>query len=176
MNSERQALRRRYTSLGMGELTAAAMFAVIAASGTLPITDTADGTLSLWSALTPLLVILVQAGVYWLLARDWAGRAPMPRRIAAVYRGLRALVPILLVAGLFGIVVWFPTGASSALVVVVWLFGIVEYVNYFVVRLSYPIRQWPFLVTQWRTPRLVKDFSGSGWCLPSDRDAGVGGK
>lgn len=154
ISARRTRLRRRCTSLGLGELTAAAVFAIIAASGMLP----ATATLSLWSALVPLLAILVQAGVYWLLARDWAGRSPMPRRMAAIYRGLRMLDPLLLAAGLVGVIVWFPAGAGAVLVVAVWLFGVVEYLNYFVVRLSYPLHRWPSVVTQWRTPRLVKDL------------------
>jgi hypothetical protein len=100
----------------------------------------------------------VQAGVYWLVARGWAGQTRMPRRIATVCRGLRILDPLLLAAGLAGVIAWFPTGARAVLVVAVWLFGVVEYLNYFVVRLSYPLHRWPCLVTQWRTPRLVKDL------------------
>jgi len=153
-----ERLRRTYTSLGMGELTAAAVFAVIAAGGMLPVTTTVEGRLALWSALAPLLAILVQAGVYWLLARAWAGRAPMPGRIAGVYRGLRILDPILLAAGLLGVIVWFPAGADAVLVLVVWLFGVLEYLNYFVVRLAYPAHRWPSEVTRWRTPRLVRDL------------------
>ncbi|MDL4773949.1 MULTISPECIES: hypothetical protein [Thermomonosporaceae] len=159
MGSERHTrLRRKYTSLGIGELVAAAVFVTIAVSGVLPVTNIAP---SLWSALLPLLVILVQAGAYWLLARRWAGRAPMPGRMAATYRALRVLDPILLAAGLIGVIVWFPTGAGTVLVVAVWLFGVVEYLNYFVVRLSYPVHQWPSLVTQWRIPRLIKDLRQS---------------
>ncbi|MFC4374746.1 hypothetical protein ACFO5K_11615 [Nocardia halotolerans] len=156
-----RTLRRRYTSLGTGELAAAAVFAAIAVSGLLPVTSTRDGALALWSALAPLLVILVQAGVYWLSARGWAGRTPMPRRVAATYRALRVLDPVLLAAGLIGVIVWLPAGAGALLVVGVWLFGVVEYLNYFVVRLSYPFHRWAALVTQWRTPRLVADLRES---------------
>jgi len=152
-----ERLRRRYTSLGMGELTATAVFAIIAASGMLPVTRTWTGALSLWSALLPLLVILVQAGVYWLLARGWAGRGRMPRRIAATYRCFRLLDPLLLMAGLAGVIAWFPREAGAVLVIAAWLFGVVEYLNYFVVRLSYPLHRWPSLVGRWRTPRLVQD-------------------
>lgn len=157
-----ESLRRRYTSLGMGELVAAAVFAVVAASGMLPVTGTREGALALWSTLVPLLVILVQVGAYWLLARGWAGRTRMPRRVARVYRGFRILDAVLLAAGLIGVIVWFPAGAGAVLVVAAWLFGVVEYLNYFVVRLSYPLHRWPFFVTQWRTPRLVKDLRTAG--------------
>ena len=39
----------------------------------------------------------------------------------------------------------------------VWAFAVVEHVNYFVVRLSYPATEWFGAVTRWRTPRLVQD-------------------
>ncbi len=41
----------------------------------------------------------------------------------------------------------------------VWLFGVLEYVNYFVVRLSYPVTQWFILVGRRRTPAIVRDVS-----------------
>lgn len=44
-------------------------------------------------------------------------------------------------------------------VVGVWVFGVLEYVNYFVVRLSYPIHRWLTTVGQWHTPQLVQDLN-----------------
>lgn len=162
MTSEGQErLLRRCTSLGVGELTAAAVFAVVAGSRVLPVIESRRDALALWSALVPLLAILVQPGVYWLLSRSWAGRTRMPAGIAAGYRAFRMLDPILLVLGLIGVLVWFPTGAGAVLVVGIWLFGVVEYLNYFVIRLAYPVRHWPARVAQRRTPRLIKDIRRS---------------
>lgn len=159
LSGERSAdSRRKYARLGFGELTAAAVFAFLAASGVLPVSQNAEGSLALWSGLAPLLVILVQAGTYWLLARGWVGCAPMPSRVAHAYRAFRVVDPVMLAAGLTGVLVWLPSGASAVLILGVWLFGVIEYVNYFVVRLAYPIHQWPFLIAQWRSPRLVKDL------------------
>jgi hypothetical protein len=158
---EPAGLRRAYTSLGLGELSAAAVFALVAVSGALPVARSGAGQRALWSALIPLLVILVQAGVYWLLARRWVGRAPMPAAIAAAYRLFRVLDPVLLAAGLAGAVVFGPSGGGAVLVAGVWLLGVVEYVNYFVVRLAYPLRQWPSRVTRWRTPQLVQDLDAA---------------
>lgn len=150
--------RRRYLNLGLGELVAAAMFAVVAAVSVAPRLDERAGV-ALWAALVPLLVILVQAGTYWLSARTWVAKAPMPSTIAAAYRGFRIADPALLVLG--GLVLaWFwPTSPiAGGFVVGVWAFGVVEYLNYFVVRLAYPARAWFSVVGQWRTPRLVKDL------------------
>lgn len=154
----RRLRRRQYLNLGLGELFAAAVFAGIAASGLVPGTDTP----ALWWALTPLLAILVQAGIHWLSARRWVGRATMPGAMASAYLALRLINPLLLTAGLVGMIAQFPDGGAAALTIAVWLFGVLEYLNYFVVRLSYPIHRWASTVTQWRTPQLVKDIRAAG--------------
>ena len=155
-------MRRKYLSLGTGELVAAAVFAVVAISVVMPRLEVPQDSAALWSALAPLLIILVQAGAYWLLARNWVELAPMPTSLAAFYRAFRVLDAGFLVAGLVGVLVWLPDHVGVALaIVVVWIFGVVEYVNYFVVRLSYPIRRLPFVVGQWRTPRLVQDLNAA---------------
>jgi hypothetical protein len=153
----RDALLRRYLRLGAGELTAAAVFACVAVA-----TEMSDreARIALWSALTPLLTILVQAGAYWLLARRWVGRRPMPAGLARLYRVLRPLDAGLLLAGIVGVVVWAPGDVVvTAAIVAVWLLGVVEFVNYFVVRLAYPPHRWLGSVGRLRTPRLVLDMT-----------------
>lgn len=159
----REELRRRYLSLGFGELVAATTFVV---AGVVVVSRgwSDDSARALWSALIPLLVVLVQGGAYWLLARRWVTLAPMPTGLARVFRVLRAVDPVVLGAGLVGVVTWWPASATeAALVAFVWLFGVIEYVNYFHVRLAYPVSQWFSRVRQWRTPQLVKDLRGVGW-------------
>lgn len=41
----------------------------------------------------------------------------------------------------------------------VLLFAVVEYVNYYVARLAYPVSRWFTEVGQWRTPRLMIDVN-----------------
>ncbi|KGM14849.1 hypothetical protein N867_14915, partial [Actinotalea fermentans ATCC 43279 = JCM 9966 = DSM 3133] len=113
---------------------------------------------ALWSAVVPLLVVLVQAGAYWLLARTYVGRAPMPTAAAAAFRACRVADVVVLAAGLAGVVVWWPGGVAGVLVAGVWAFGVVEYVNYFAVRLSWPARTWLAGVRSRRVPRLVLDL------------------
>ena len=38
------------------------------------------------------------------------------------------------------------------------VFGLIEYLNYFHVRLSYPWSTWASQVGRWSTPRLVRDL------------------
>lgn len=151
-------LRRKYLSLGTGELTAAAVFGAVAAASVGP---RLDGTAraALWSAVVPLLLVLLQGGAYWLLARRWVlGPRTMPVRLAAVYRAFSVANLVVLAAGLAGIGLWWPdTWPAAGTVMVVWVFGLIEYLNYFVVRLSYPLGRWRAGVRRWRTPRLVVD-------------------
>jgi len=83
----------------------------------------------------------------------------MPFGVAATYHLLRVLDAGLLTAGLCAVIVWWPNQTvASIFVMTVWLFGLVEYINYFHVRLSYPLRRWFTTLGQWRTPQLVKDM------------------
>jgi hypothetical protein len=163
MSTERRAaLRRKYLSLGLGELVAALVFAVVAAVLIAPRFSAGSNAAALWSALIPLLIILVQAGAYWLAARRWVELRPMPPAWAGAYRVLRVADAAVLTAGLVGVITWWPDSLGPALLVLaVWTFGVLEYVNYFVVRLAYPMGQWFRTVGQWRTPRLVQDLTGA---------------
>ncbi|MET3511511.1 MULTISPECIES: hypothetical protein [Plantibacter] len=157
-DDRRTVLRGRYLSLGLGELFAAVVFIWVASVSMLPLLERPSDALAFWSALVPLLVILVQAGVYWLLARRWVRQGTMPRGLAAIYRGFRVLDAVLLLAGLIGIIVWFPAHPFAVIgIPFVWLLGVIEYVNYFVVRLAYPPSVWFKRIGEWRTPRLMQD-------------------
>ncbi len=84
----------------------------------------------------------------------------MPSNLARLYRVFQIMDPLLLMAGLVGVLVWWPDNPwVAALVLFVWAFGVIEYLNYFVVRLSYPASEWMAKVRQLRRPRLVKDIS-----------------
>lgn len=163
MSAERRgALHRKYLSLGVGELVAALVFAVVATVFVAPRLSADSDAAALWSALIPLLVILVQAGTYWLAARSWVEQRPMPTAWAGTFRLFRVADAAMLAAGLVGMIVWWPDSVGTTLLVLaVWTFGVIEYVNYFVVRLAYPIGRWLTTVGQWRTPRLVQDLKGA---------------
>ena len=151
-----EPLRRRFLSLGLGEIVAAAVFALVPTQ--LPFIAADGAEAALWSALLPLLFILVQAGIYWLLARHHLP-GPIPRTTAGVYRSLRIINPLVLLASGIGIVVTWPgTSLSAVLIIAVWLFAVAEYVNYFHFRLSYPWSMWAGQVGRWSTPRLVRDL------------------
>ena len=136
------------------------MFAYIAVATDIANESGPDGRIALWAALTPLLIILVQAGAYWLLARCWLGRRPMPIGLATLYRVFRVVDAVLLVVGIIGVIVWAPDeGVVTAALVADWLVALVEFANYFVVRPAYPPRRWLRSVGRLRTPRLVLDMT-----------------
>ena len=146
--------RRRYLSLGAGELVAAAVFALVLPRLVVEVDRTA-----LWAALVPLLAILLQAGGYWLAARRWVARGPMPTALARLYRGFRWLDVVLLLGGLVGVLLWWPARPSGAVLVSsILLLAVIEYLNYFVVRLAYQPSRWWRSVRQARTPRLLQDL------------------
>ena len=117
---------------------------------------------ALWFALVPLLVVLRQAGVYWLLARSWVERAPMPATLSSPYCTYRVVGFLLLSLGLVGVIAFRPDNLSLATAfVAAWAFGVVEYVNYFVVRLSYPTTRWLATVGKWRVSTLAKHMKAA---------------
>ena len=86
----------------------------------------------------------------------------MPRWVAATCAALRVLNPALLLAGLFGLVVTWPASAPLAWSLLgIWGFAVIEYVNYYVVRLSYQPLAWFARVGEWRKPRLVQDLDAA---------------
>ncbi|MGB3258765.1 MAG: hypothetical protein WBG89_05145 [Ornithinimicrobium sp.] len=155
----RSQLRRKYLSLGLGELFAVTLFIwVVFLWSNLELFSDQERR-SFLAGFAGLVIVLTQAGMYWLLARRWVEVRPMPRQLARLYRLFQVFdVLVLLAAGAY-IAVHLPrTGWAGIASVTVWLFAVVEFVNYYMVRLSYPWTQWLGKVTQWRTPRLVQDL------------------
>lgn len=151
-------LRRTYLRLGLGETAAAAVFCGAMLCAVAPRLGSGSGRAAVWAALVPLIVVLAQAGLYWLLARSWIGRGAMPPALRRLYRCFRVVDAVLLAAGLAMVVVLRPSVGAFVFALLIWTFGLAEYVNYFFVRLSYPAGRWFSEVGRRRTPRLAKDL------------------
>lgn len=134
--------------LGTGELAAAAVFAVVS----LGAPDI------VWAGVAPLVVVLAQAGGYWLLARRWVPGGRMPKSVAMLYRVFRLANPLLLAATAIALLTNAVAAVAFVVAVGAWTFAAVEHVNYYVVRLAYPPARWWTTVRRWRTPRLVRDL------------------
>lgn len=137
-----------------------AVILAVAAFVFVPRRDPADRPAFLLSLL-PLVAVLLQGAAYWWLASRWAVTGRMGPRTAATYRAFRALDPLLWTACLLGVVLLGPSGGAAALCGIALLFGAVEYLNYYVVRLSYPWAEWLGGVGRLSTPRLVRDLRTS---------------
>lgn len=147
-------LRRRLTSLGLGELASAALFCVVAVL-------LFDGQPRPWLgvlATAPLVLVLVSAGIFWLAASRWVPGGVMPIWMARLYLAARWVLPAVELAS-FAVLVytWPGLGLSTGLATAALLLGAAEYVNYFVVRISYPAVGWMREVRQRRIPRLMRE-------------------
>jgi hypothetical protein len=142
------------------------VFVVVAWTSVAPLLGP-DDVRALWSAVVPLVLILVQAGVYWLAARSWVGVGRMPPAVASAYRAMRVANVVMLAAGLVGAMVWWQGSPLVALMVLaIWLFGVAEHVNYYVVRLAYPPSRWFSRVRAGRTPTLWRDMRSARSARP----------
>lgn len=146
-------LRRQYLNLGLGELAAVAAF--FGAYWLLrPRLGGDTGTIVI--VLSTLAFVLVQGSAYSLLARTWIpGRMPVP--LAGVYRVLRWLNPVALAA--LAVLIVLRPGSSPWLSSGLWLFALIEYVNYFWIRLSYPLSHWLARVAARRPSVLARDLA-----------------
>lgn len=91
--------------------------------------------------LYPLLVlsfILIQGSVYWfILLKRMSTLKFRSAYVANIYRILKIIDVILLCIGIPIIILNYSNIAVTTLSVFIWLFSIIEWINYYVVRLSY---------------------------------------
>lgn len=151
------ALRRKYLHLGTGELASAGVFLFIAIKASL---SAAPATKLMGFTFLPLVTILVGVGCYWLHAYNRISRSVLSKSFARSLVKLRLIHVILMLLGFLALLFVIPLVSlphallgSAALV-----FALLEHINYFYVRLAYPIQSWASEVRQCRTPRLRKDL------------------
>lgn len=91
--------------------------------------------------LYPLLVlsfILVQGAVYWfILLRRMSTPKFLLAYVGNIYRILKIIDAILLCIGIPIIILNYGNIAVTTFSVFIWLFSVIEWINYYVVRLSY---------------------------------------
>ena len=141
LEARRDHLRRAFSGLAAGELAAATSFAVALAAVTRTSALRTDATV-LWLCLLPLEFVLVQGATYWFAARSWVKRSPMPVPLRRLFTVLTWLDPVVLLAGAVVLAVGRPTAPAAALGALCLAFGVVEYVNDFGIRVSYPWPSW----------------------------------
>ena len=139
MNIQKENVRKELVSLCLGEFTAVLSFWFCF--------FLLKNRLSDWSSLATILYplslltfILLQGSIYWAilirrLSKPQFGSGSVPK----LYGGFRILDLILLISG-FPFIVWNTQNIlGTILAALIQLFALIEWVNYFLVRLSYSL-------------------------------------
>ena len=139
MNIQKEKVRKVLVSLCLGELTAVLSFWFCFFLLKNRLSDW-NGLISILYPLSLLTFILLQGSIYWAilmrrLSNPQFGSGSVPK----LYGGFRILDLVLLISG-FPFIVW---NAQSVLVTIlatlIQLFALIEWVNYFLLRLSYSL-------------------------------------
>ena len=139
MNIQKEKVRKELMSLCLGEFTAVLSFwfCFFLLKNRL---GEVNSLVSILYPLSLLTFILLQGSIYWAilirrLSKPQFGSGNVPK----IYGGLRILDLVLLISG-FPFIVW---NAQSVLVTIlatlIQLFALIEWVNYFLLRLSYSL-------------------------------------
>ena len=139
MNIQKEKVRKELVSLCLGEFTAvlSIWFCFFLLKNRLGDVNSLVNVLYPLSLLT---FILLQGSIYWAilirrLSKPQFGSGNVPR----VYGGLRILDLVLVIAG-FPFIVWNTQSVQVAIIAALTqLFALIEWVNYFLVRLSYSL-------------------------------------
>ena len=139
MNIQKEKVRKELMSLCFGELTAVLSFWFCFFLLKNRLSDW-NGLISILYPLSLLTFILLQGSIYWAilirrLSKPQFGSASVPK----LYSGFRILDLVLLISG-FPFIVWNTQSVQVAvLATLIELFALIEWVNYFLLRLSYSL-------------------------------------
>ena len=149
MHIQKEKVRKELVSLCLGEFTAVLSFWFCFFLLKNRLTDW-NSLVTILYPLSLLTFILLQGSIYWAilirrLSKPQFGSGSVPK----LYGGLRILDLILLISG-FPFIVWNTQNVVVAiLATLIQLFALIEWVNYFLVRLSYslnPLVLWKRIV------------------------------
>ena len=139
MSIQKEKVRKELVSLCLGELAAVLSFWLCLFLLKNRLGDV-NSLVTILYPLSLLTFILLQGSIYWAilirrLSNPQFGSVNVPR----IYGGLRILDLVLLISG-FPFIVWNTQSVQVAiLATLIQLFALIEWVNYFLVRLSYSL-------------------------------------
>ena len=139
MNIQKEKVRKELVSLCLGELAAALSFWFCF----FLLKNRLGDWMSLITILYPLSLltfILLQGSTYWaILIRRLSNPQFGNGNIPKIYGVLRILDLVLLISG-FPFIVWYSQSVRVAIIAtLIQLFALIEWVNYFLLRLSYSL-------------------------------------
>ena len=139
MNIQKEKVRKELVSLCLGEFTAVLSFWF----GFFLLKNRLSDWSSLVTILYPLSLltfILLQGSIYWaILIRRLSNSQFGSGNVPKIYGGLRILDLILLISGFPFIFLNTQSVQVTILATLIQLFALIEWVNYFLVRLSYSL-------------------------------------
>ena len=149
MNIQKEKVRKELMSLCLGEFTAvlSIWFCFFLLKNRL---GDWNGLISILHPLSLLTFILLQGSIYWAilirkLSKFQFGSASVPK----LYGGFRILVLVLLISG-FPFIVWNTQSFQVTIITtLIQLFVLIEWINYYLLRLSYslnPLVLWKRIV------------------------------
>ena len=139
MNIQKEKVRKELMSLCLGEFTAVLSFWFCFFLLKNRLGDV-NSLVTILYSLSLLPFILLQGSIYWAilirrLSNPQFGSGSVPK----LYGGFRILDLVLLISG-FPFIVWNTQSVQVAIIVMlIQLFALIEWVNYFLVRLSYSL-------------------------------------
>lgn len=139
MNIQKEKVRKELLSLCLGELTAALSFWLCFFLLKNRLGDWND-LISILYPLSLLTFILLQGSIYWaILIRRLSNHQFGNGNVRKIYGGFRILDLVLLISG-FPFIVWNTQSVQVAIIAtLIQLFALIEWVNYFLLRLSYSL-------------------------------------
>ena len=149
MNIQKEKVRKELVSLCLGEFTAVLSFWFCFFLLKNRLADW-NSLVTILYPLSLLTFILLQGSIYWAilirrLSKPQFGSGNVPK----IYGGLRILDLVLLISG-FSFIVWNTQSVQVAvLATLIELFAFIEWLNYYIVRLSYtlnPLVLWKRIV------------------------------
>ena len=149
MNIQKEKVRKELVSLCLGELAAALSFWLCFFLLKNRLGDW-NGLISILYPLSLLTFILLQGSTYWaILIRRLSNPQFGNGNIPKIYGVLRILDLVLLISG-FPFIVWYSQSVRVAIIAtLIQLFALIEWVNYFLLRLSYslnPLVLWKRII------------------------------
>jgi len=139
MNIQKEKVRKELVSLCLGELTAVLSFWFCFFLLKNRLGDV-NSLVTILYPLSLLTFILLQGSIYWaILIRRLSNPEFGNENVPKIYGGLRILDLILIISG-FPFIVWNTQSFQVAiLAMLIQLFALIEWINYFLVRLSYSL-------------------------------------
>ena len=139
MNIQKEKVRKELVSLCLGELTAVLSFWFCFFLLKNRLGDV-NSLVTILYPLSLLTFILLQGSIYWaILVRRLSNPEFGNENVPKIYGGLRILDLILIISG-FPFIVWNTQSFQVAiLAMLIQLFALIEWINYFLVRLSYSL-------------------------------------